>query len=63
MDKETLIKARKIIIEALSKSDLDLIDKLELTLNLNTLLNSENYDNDIKILRKAHDKPHFKNND
>lgn len=56
MNKESLIKAREIIVGALTKSDIDLVDKLELAINLNMLLSENNYDNDIKILRKEHNK-------
>jgi len=52
MNKESLIKAREIIIKVLIESDINIIDKLELAINLNVLLNEENYEHDIKVLRK-----------
>ena len=52
MNKESLIKAREIIIEALDNSDINLIDKIELMMNLAVLLDVNNYEDDIKILRK-----------
>lgn len=54
MDKESLIIAREIVLRALSKSDIKFIDKLELSLNLNLLLDEKNYEKDIKVLRKEH---------
>lgn len=56
MDKESLIKARNIIIKALDKSDIKQIDKLELILNLHTLLDRDNYEKDIKVLIKNKEK-------
>lgn len=55
MDKESLLKARKIILEAFSKSDIELLDKLELMTNINILLKEENYEEHIKVL-KLHNK-------
>ena len=53
MNKESLIKAREIIIGALTETDeVQLIDKLELAINLSILLDSQNYDDDIKLLRE-----------
>lgn len=53
MDKESLIKAREIIIGALTKTnEIDLIDKLELAMNINTFLDTENYEEDVKVLRE-----------
>lgn len=56
MDKESLIKARNIIIKALDKPDIKEIDKLELILNLHTLLDQDNYEKDIKVLIKNKEK-------
>ncbi len=51
MKKETLLKARTIIIEALSKVEQD-IDTLELIININHFLEPKDYENNIKILSK-----------
>lgn len=52
MDKESLIKAREIITKVLDGSDILTVDKLELIINLNTLLEPENYEEDIQVLRE-----------
>ena len=53
MDKESLIKAREIIVAAMNTTnDIQLIDKLELVINLNMLLSPDNYDDDIQLLRE-----------
>jgi squalene cyclase len=57
MNKESLSKAKEIIIKALIESDIEIIDKLELALNTNLFLNEEKYDNNIKVLRKANNRP------
>lgn len=43
MNKESLIKAKSLIIEVLSGSNIDTGDKVELMLNLYLLLNEESY--------------------
>lgn len=51
MNKESLEIAREIILSALDKEkQINSIDKYELMRNLNTLLNEENYEHDIKVL-------------
>lgn len=57
MNKESLSKAKEIIIKALIESDIEIIDKLELALNTNLFLNEEKYGNNIKVLRKANNRP------
>lgn len=52
MEKKSLIEARNLIIDTLSKSNIDDLDKLELMLNLSLLLNEEKYDKSIKVLQK-----------
>lgn len=52
MKKESLIKAREIILESLEKSNIDKQDKAELMLNMYHFLNENNYSNNIKILSK-----------
>ena len=52
MNKENLIKLREIIIEAVMKSDVDLIDKLEIAINERLFLQPEKYENNIKVLQK-----------
>lgn len=56
MDKNTLIWARNQIIQVLSEQKEMTIDILELIINLNTLLNPENYEKDIQILKEHHNK-------
>ena len=51
MNKESLIKARDLIIEALEKSEITQRDKVELMLNLMILLDEENYEEDIQTLQ------------
>lgn len=57
MDKESLIKAREIIIKALMESDMEMLDKLEIALNTNLFLNEEKYESNIKVLRKENNRP------
>jgi len=52
MDKESLKKAREIILEGLDKSKINKIDKTELIMNLWLLLEEENYEHDIDILKR-----------
>ena len=52
MDKDSLIKAREIITKVLDGSDILTVDKLELIINLNTLLEPENYEKDMQVLRE-----------
>lgn len=52
MNKESLLKARELISDALNKcEEITLQDKVELMLNLILLLDPEHYDEDIKILQ------------
>jgi hypothetical protein len=57
MDKESLIKAKEIIIKALLESNIELIDKIEIALNTNLFLNEEKYESNIKVLRKENNRP------
>jgi len=52
MNKESLIKAREIIIQSLSESNINNLDKLELMLNLNNFLQENEYEENIKVLVK-----------
>ena len=52
MTKEDLIKARELIIDALSNSDLNIIDKTELMINLNLFLEPTLYEENIKVLQR-----------
>lgn len=54
MNKESLIKARKIILEVIDKSDIITWDKIELLINLNTFLNPETYEEDKKVLLREY---------
>lgn len=53
MNKESLIKARELIIDTLNKSDINKIDKIELMINLYLFLNEDEYDYSIKVLEKS----------
>ena len=52
MNKESLIKAREIIIQSLSESNINNLDKLELMLNINNFLQENKYEENIKVLVK-----------
>lgn len=52
MDKESLIKARELIIKVLDDSKIKRQDKAELIMNLWLLLDVDNYEHDINVLRK-----------
>ena len=52
MDKESLIKARELIIKVLDDSKIKKQDKAELIMNLWLLLDEENYEHDIDVLRR-----------
>lgn len=55
MDKESLIIAKEIIITGLDKQGrkIPTKDRVELMILMNTLLNSETYEDDIKALKQA----------
>lgn len=50
MNKESLEKVKDEIIKVLENTDIDIVDKAELMINLVHLL--ENYEKSIKILQK-----------
>ena len=52
MDKESLIKARALIIQTLDRSDIKRQDKAELIMNIWLLLDIDNYEHDIDVLRR-----------
>lgn len=52
MDKESLIKAREIIIKGLDQSKINQQDRTELMINLWNLLEAEDYDHNIDILKR-----------
>lgn len=60
MNKENLIKLREIIIEAVMKSDVDLIDKLEVAINERLFLQPEKYENNVKVLQKELNKTKYR---
>lgn len=51
MDKKSLTEARETILKSLQNCDIDSMDKLELMINLNKLLDEDHYDKDIKTLK------------
>lgn len=55
MDKESLIRAKEIIITGLDKNGkkIPVKDRVELMILMNTLLNSETYEDDVKALKNA----------
>lgn len=55
MDKESLIEAKRIILTGLDKNGnkIPVQDRAELMILMNTLLNSETYEDDIKALKQA----------
>lgn len=55
MDKESLIEAKRIILTGLDKNGnkIPVQDRAELMILMNTLLNSETYEDDIKALKNA----------
>ena len=53
MKKESLIKARDIIIESLNNSKIDQQDIAELMINLWHLLEPEQYEHNIKLLKRS----------
>lgn len=55
MDKESLIIAKEIIITGLDKQGrkIPTKDRVELMILMNTLLNIETYEDDIKALKQA----------
>lgn len=60
MDKESLIKARELIIKVLDDSKIKKQDKAELIMNLWLLLDEDNYEHDIDVLRR-YSKPNNNN--
>lgn len=55
MNKESLIEAKRIILTGLDKNGNKIPpqDRAELMILMNTLLNSETYEDDIKALKQA----------
>lgn len=53
MTKETLMKARDLLVDALDKSNIDIVDKVELMTNLWLYLNPAEYENNNKVLQKS----------
>ena len=55
MKKESLIKAKEIIINALDKegkNNIDAIDNCELMINIHHFLNEDKYEENVKVLSK-----------
>ena len=53
MDKESLERAREILVVALnSDPKIHVVDKVELMMNVDKFLDPNEYENNIKILRK-----------
>ena len=50
-DKESLKEAREVIIEALSNSNIELADKVELMINLDKFLSEPRYEENVKVLK------------
>ena len=56
MKQESLEKAIELIIEALEKGDIEIIDKTELMLNESKFLHKDKYEKNVKVLQKHIDK-------
>lgn len=56
MEEKSLTEAREAILKSLQNCDIDSIDKLELMINLNQLLDEDHYDKDIKTLKLSNKK-------
>ena len=52
MNKESLEKVQEKVVELLNNTDIELVDKVELLINLIHFLNPEEYENNIKKLKK-----------
>lgn len=52
MDKESLKIARKILLEGLDRAKMNPQDRAELLINLWNLLEDENYEHDIDVLKR-----------
>ena len=53
MDKESLERAREILVVALNgDSKIHVVDKVELMMNVDKFLDPDEYENNIKVLRK-----------
>ena len=52
MDKESLKTARKILLEGLDRAKMNPQDRAELLINLWNLLEDENYEHDIDVLKR-----------
>lgn len=52
MNKESLKKAREIIIKTLDKTDIIAQDRIELMYNIYCLLDETKYEENIKLLKK-----------
>ena len=52
MNKESLKKARTLIVNAIYNSNINAQDKAELIMNIVKFLNDEYYDKNIKVLNK-----------
>lgn len=61
MNKESLRRVRIIINEAISKSDIDLADKIELMLNIYSFLDNKDYSDNVKTLAKRNMKRKWEN--
>ena len=51
MKNSSLEKATELIFNAIDKSDINIMDKTEILLNIRQFLDKENYRNNVKILR------------
>ena len=56
MDKESLKKAREILVKGLDNAKMNQQDKAELLLNLWLLLDEDTYEHNIDVLRRSQKK-------
>ena len=56
MNKESLLKVQERIIVALDGLDIPIYDRVELLINIIGFLNTEEYEDNIKVLRREREK-------
>lgn len=60
MEKESLEIASDLIIEVIDRSNINIVDKVELMRNLKELLLEQNYERDIALLQQEQQKRKIK---
>lgn len=62
MKKESLIRAKTLLMSTLINSDINQQDKLELMVNIYNLLDEMSYESDIKTLQRKRHKDKYDSN-